>query len=1094
MIKIFQATDKLYSTNGDLVLKPLKAQVHKEDNGDFYLDLETLLDEKEISVISQIGETITTSDFVTLTNVNNTLEKEIKKIEGNTTQSGTPTPDYPQPINVVSGRQEVVVASKNYFNPTKEWSNDGVDCTIDNQKITFNGTSTAGRTYETVNTPIPSGTYKISLEVLNETFTPQRIWFDFFKGNTKVAYPSITGTGSTNLSLPNGADTIKLGFDNNKTFDNYTFRVQIEAGNQATNWVAYEKTNTEINLGKNLVDFDNPSGVYNCTYDTTTKIYTTSALTGDFVGINIWTANTPLVIPTGTSTFYYSADIKLASGTYNDKINLFREGQAYTGLTKVQTNISNPIISNEYQRYIFKFDYTNTSGNFISSSNNFIQLTRGASNAVLEIKNVMISKSDTTYAPYKTPIELCKIGDYKDRIYKDNGTWYLHKEIGKVVLDGSEDWQREEYTTGNYRYRTQIISSIQQNTRNICYSNYFHFISSGHEVGGAFIFGGYFYAYPNANITTANDFKTWLSTHNTIVYYILATPTTTEITDTELISQLESLQLLNGLNNISITSGDLTGSYAIHYNYGNEIINNIKYIDYLVPNNIIVANTPQGDQAFRISNVEKTRTKIKIKANHVFYDSTNYLIEDSYVVDKNCNDALDHLNNATSDLSPYTTISNINTIASFRCVRKSLYEAIQVVLERWGGHLVRNNWTIGIYDTIGQDNGVTIRYAKNLKNITATYDWNEVVTKLLPVGKDGLLLNEIDPTASLYVEAATQYDIPYTKTISFDQSNIVEDDYKDEDGELDVDTYKQALVDDLYAQATEYITNNYLPKVNYNLSANVEKVSDIGDTIEVIDEKLGINIMTNIISYNYDCILEKYIQLEFGNFTPQLKDLMSTITETTEKIVDEQNSTLAITLEKELNEATEQIWNALGNSYVIYEGDKILIVDTLPKENATNVIMLNNGGIGFSNTGITGTFSSAWTIDNVLNMENINVINLTADLIKGGTLKLGSNLNQNGQIEVYDEANNLIAELNKNGLKMYGVDGSYVLMNNQVGFAGYDRNNNPIYWVSKDEFHMKKSVVEEEITLVNKMRIIPITIRNGNTIVNDGIGFINVPN
>ena len=74
---------------------------------------------------------------------------------------------------------------------------------------------------------------------------------------------------------------------------------------------------------------------------------------------------------------------------------------------------------------------------------------------------------------------------------------------------------------------------------------------------------------------------------------------------------------------------------------------------------------------------------------------------------------------------------------------------------------------------------------------------------------------------------------------------------------------------------------------------------------------------------------------------------------------------------------------------------------------------------------------------------------------------------------------------------MNAIDGSYVLINPQVGFAGYDRNDNPIYWVSEDEFHMKKSVVEEEITLVDKMRIIPITITDEyEEIVNDGIGFV----
>ena len=509
----------------------------------------------------------------------------------------------------------------------------------------------------------------------------------------------------------------------------------------------------------------------------------------------------------------------------------------------------------------------------------------------------------------------------------------------------------------------------------------------------------------------------------------------------------------------------------------------LSYINDLTQNKIIVAPTPTGEQAFRITNQEKTKSKIKIKAYHVYYDSENYLIADSYVVDKNCNDALDHLNSATDSLSPFTTLSNIGNINSFRCVRKSLYEAVNVVLERWGGHLVRDNFNIKIMDTIGLDNGVTVRYAKNLKDITCIENWDNVVTKLLPVGENGLLLPE------LYVYSENQYSIPYTKTVSFNQE-VNQDDYKDENGNLDEGAYQSALIEDLRQQAISYIQINSIPKVNYTLKANLEKITDIGDTIQVIDERLGIDILTNLISYDYDCILGKYTELEFGNFTQKLSGLMDAITTNTNDAINEANQNLIVTLGDELQQAQDKIWNALGSSYCIYEGDKILIVDALPKETATNVLMINSGGIGFSQTGINGNFQSAWTIDNVLNMEQINVINLTADLIKGGTLKLGSNLNQNGQLELYDEANNLIAELNKNGLKMYGADGSYILMNNQVGFAGYDANNNKVYWVDKDEFHMKKSVIEEEITLCNKLRFIPITITNGN-ITNDGIALVN---
>lgn len=506
----------------------------------------------------------------------------------------------------------------------------------------------------------------------------------------------------------------------------------------------------------------------------------------------------------------------------------------------------------------------------------------------------------------------------------------------------------------------------------------------------------------------------------------------------------------------------------------------LTYVDYLVSNNIIVANTPQGEQAFRITNVDKTKNKIKCKAYHVFYDTKNYLIQDSRVENRDCNYALDYFNSNTDNTSPFTTLSNITALNTLYCVRISLYEAIQQILNRWGGYLVRDNWTIKIMSSIGQDNGVVIRYQKNLKDITAKYNWDSVVTKILPVGKDGLLLNALDETQDVYLYSDTQYEIPFTKTVSFDQE-INEEDFENETA------YKQALLEDLRTQAEDYLNNNCIPKVNYTLQANVEKISDIGDTIEVVDERLNIDVLTNVISYDYDCILEKYTQLEFGNFTQSLSNLLSNIATNTNNQIQENTNNLAITLGQELKQAEDKIWNALGSSYVVYEGDKILVVDTLPKENARNVIMINNGGIAFSNTGINGDFTSAWTIDNVLNMQAVNVINLTANMIKGGTLKLGSNLNQNGVLEVYDEANTLIASLDKTGLKMYGSDGSYILMNNQVGFVGYDKNNNPIYWVYKDEFHQKKSVVEEEITLCNKMRFIPITISGS-----DGIGLVSV--
>lgn len=518
-----------------------------------------------------------------------------------------------------------------------------------------------------------------------------------------------------------------------------------------------------------------------------------------------------------------------------------------------------------------------------------------------------------------------------------------------------------------------------------------------------------------------------------------------------------------------------------------ELETDLAYVNDLTEGRIILAPTPQGEQPFRVSNLQKTKNKLITKALHVFFDSRNYLIADSYVVEKNCNAALDHLNAATEPQSPFTTISDVDTVNNYRCVRTSLYEAVMTVVERWGGHLDLNGWSIGIRQEIGQDNGVVVRYAKNLKDITVDENWDNVTTKLLPVGKEGLLLPET------YVTSTNQYDLPYVKSVNFDQNDIEQENYIDAEGNPDVEAYQAALVNDLRQKAQSYVDNNSVPQVNYTLKANLEKLTNIGDTVYVQDDRLGLTITTQVISYTYDCILGKYVEMEFGNFKKTASNLISNITTQIQETVDRSNEVLKVELNKELQEAQNIIWGALGNSYVLYEGDKILVVDSLPKETAKNVLMINNGGIGFSQTGINGPFKSAWTIDNVFNAEQINVINFTADLIRGGTLKLGSKLNDYGTLEIYDEANVMIALMDKNGLKMYGQDGSYVVMNQQEGFAGYDRNNEKIFWADYDEFHMKKSVVEEEITLCGSMRFIAIKrYDDNNQLINQGIGLVPV--
>ena len=153
-------------------------------------------------------------------------------------------------------------------------------------------------------------------------------------------------------------------------------------------------------------------------------------------------------------------------------------------------------------------------------------------------------------------IELCKIGDYQDYLYKNNGKWYKHKVINKYICTGEENWVYSSYwskTNTNVFYanvkddinfpdwnsNTSICNYFITYSRNDMYSlddNGFCFSGTAGITGASFTI--------RINKAIATDlaaFKSWLSTHNTILYYVLATPTDTEITDTTLISQLEEI-------------------------------------------------------------------------------------------------------------------------------------------------------------------------------------------------------------------------------------------------------------------------------------------------------------------------------------------------------------------------------------------------------------------------------------------------------------------------------------------------------------------------------------------------------------------------
>jgi phage minor structural protein len=513
-----------------------------------------------------------------------------------------------------------------------------------------------------------------------------------------------------------------------------------------------------------------------------------------------------------------------------------------------------------------------------------------------------------------------------------------------------------------------------------------------------------------------------------------------------------------------------------------ELQDKIESLDFYQNGMIVRIPTPWGVQGFRLSNPVVKNNKIEVKAWHLTYDAKNYIIADAYAVDKNCNDALEHFNSHTDIQSPFTVLSDISTISSTRAVRRTLFEMYELFIseDKYGGYWFRDNWTLGIKQKIGEDRGVVLALGKNITDIQVAEEWDEVCTKILPTTTDGQKAILLDDT---YVELAEElYDIPYTKIVQFDNPYKIEDFATEDEFLAETKAW-------LREQAEQYIEQHKLPKVNYSVSASITNVSDVGDTIKVKHPKVKIDILTEVISVQYDAIRKKYIQIEFGNFKKELKNLKQHITAETNKHTDAVVEETKVLLENELADATSKINGVLGNSYVINEGDKILVVDALPKETARNVMKISSGGIGFSNSGINGIFTSAWTLDGTLNMQAINVINFTASLIKGGVLKLGGVDNSSGTFELYDESNTLIALMDKSGLTVYAKNGDYVKLNAEEGFVGYNANGERIYWADGETFHMKNAEVENQIKIAGKIKIVPVA-----TADNIGVGFVAISN
>lgn len=403
----------------------------------------------------------------------------------------------------------------------------------------------------------------------------------------------------------------------------------------------------------------------------------------------------------------------------------------------------------------------------------------------------------------------------------------------------------------------------------------------------------------------------------------------------------------------------------------------IKYKEYIEQDKLCVIKTKSKlkPQAFRIKDIEYTTNKIVFQARHVMFDAEDYFLLDVRPTNMNGLNALNYINQRTDNVSPFVIYSNVENINTAYFIRKNLLEAWSTVEEKWKGIFDADNWDISFLVSVGNDRGETIYYRKNLEDMKIIEDWSAVCTKLYPIGKDEIML----PIE--YLESTTQYDIPYTRTIKFDTQLS------------DEEQTEENLLSELENNAIKYLQENCVPKVCYEINSNINQEMGIGDIIQVKHPLC--NISTEVLEYEYDVMLEKIIKLVFGNYSKDVKKKFREVTDSIESINEAVNKQQAT-----INNQTNLINSLNKNGYVYIDENEILILDTLPKEEAKNVWRFGLGGIGFSSNGYEGPFETAMTMDGQINANFITTGIMAISRIEGLANYIDNNESKISAIEI----------------------------------------------------------------------------------------------
>lgn len=414
-------------------------------------------------------------------------------------------------------------------------------------------------------------------------------------------------------------------------------------------------------------------------------------------------------------------------------------------------------------------------------------------------------------------------------------------------------------------------------------------------------------------------------------------------------------------------------------------------------------NPTADPQLFKIYSVSKPiMGTVTVNCEHVSYALSRYPIKSIakekttalVAMNRILSAANEHTENAYNFSAEYCDIDTVTNFGAGCCSARAALGGIDgSVLDCFGGEYEFNNLKIKLHKARGKDNGITIRYGKNMTEMKLTMSVESSYTGIFPY--------VINDDQYVYLSEIVQH----VENKTGIEERIL---FMDFSGYFENEEEKNEA--NLRKHVTEYLSNNDINAVDGSMTVSMIDLSktahtrlvpsletvSLCDTVKVINSLMNVTVSMKVIKTVYDSLGEKYVSLELGtpraDFADVIKQTQRTANEALRKASEAPDtSALEQKFQNELDDMTKKITGASGGHVILNPSknpqELLLLCDSDKLETAKKLYRWNSAGLSYSPNGYNGPYTVAFLGDDgKLIINNVTARSISASLIKAGVI------------------------------------------------------------------------------------------------------------